>query len=236
MYMATTLDKENFFEFSDWESAKKASQGYSNEFLVNEYFEINSKNKFEEIEIYPPRFIELFCAIQKCLRGKEILKVADYGGGNGYLGVYAKRFLNMPIHWEVFEQKEFVKIYQQIINEDILFRNLEEYRKEKYDITLFSCSIQYIENWREIVENSIKNSDYLIITRMPITSYGKDQVTVQKVWIRDKEFSWPAYFFSEETINYFNSIGKIIYRWNTPTEKVLFQGKEVEFQGLILSK
>ena len=59
----------------------KVLQGYSNEFLVNEYFETNSKNKFEEIEIYPPRFIELFCAIQKCSSNKEILKIADYGGG-----------------------------------------------------------------------------------------------------------------------------------------------------------
>ena len=71
---------------------------------------------------------------------------------------------------------------------------------------------------------------------MPLTSNRKDKVTVQNVWISDKIFSWPAYFFSEETIDYFNRIGKIIYRWDTPTEKVLFQGKEVVFQGLILSK
>ena len=112
--MASKLDKETFFECPNWEEAVFNSTGYSNAKVLEEYKEINSAIKFDEIEIYEPRFIDLFCALQRCINYNGSYRIADFGGGNGYLGYAAKKFLNNPIIWEVFELPEFVRIYKNI--------------------------------------------------------------------------------------------------------------------------
>ena len=234
--MANKIDKETFFEYQNWEEAVLNSTGYSNVEVLEEYKKINSALKFDEIICYEPRYIELFCALQRCKNDIGSHRIADFGGGNGYLGYAAKKFLNYPIIWEVFEISEFVEIYKNIGQGDILFKNFEEYEKSNYNITLFSCSIQYCQEPYEIFEKAIKKSDFVILSRIPFIKKYKEKITVQEVELNHKSFSWPAYFFGEKFFDYIKEKGDIVYRWETPSEQVIFKGEIINYQGLVIKK
>ena len=84
---------------------------------------------------------------------------------------------------EVFEISEFVEIYKNIGEGDILFKNFEEYEKSNYNITLFSCSIQYCQEPYEIFEKALKRSDHVILSRMPFMNAYKEKITVSKFYM-----------------------------------------------------
>lgn len=137
------------------------------------------------------------------------------------------------LNWTVFEQPEFVNLYKNLTHQ-VTFRNLTEYDLNHFDVTLFSCSLQYIRNAYEMLENALKQSDHVIITRLPIIKHPQDKITCQKVNLDENEFSWPAYFFGQSFVDFLKDKASILYRWSTPSEKVLFQGEIITFQGMLL--
>ena len=120
-------------------------------------------------------------------------------------------------------------------NSKIEFATIDQFKTNlNFSISLFSCSLHYIFNCYELLTTSFQNSSFVILSRIPILDHENDKLTIQKVTLDGKEFTWPAYFFGQSFIDFISSRAEVIYRWQTPTEQVLFQGKIISFQGMLL--
>jgi len=234
--MASVLDKETFFVKKDWSEASASTKGYEDSKLLEYYtLQMEKNHPDKKIDIYDPRHIELFCALQKCIEGKNSpLIVSDIGGGNGHLVSAAKFFIKNNITWKIFESKGIYEIYKQYNSDDMLWLDMKDY-DDKQDVTLFSSSLQYLKNPRKILKKAIESSKYVILSRLPLIENVEDLITVQNVEINGHSYSWPAYFFGTKLISYIKRYTSIIYRWKTPTEQVLFQGNIVPLKGIFIA-
>ena len=234
--MVSVINRETFFECDSWEHAQKNSCGYDNSELLAFYENINSNSQRpSSSHLLEPRLIELFCAIQRAAKNLGTVSIADVGGANGYLGVHALNFFDLNLKWTVFEQEVFVDLYKKIPNSKIEFANINKFKTNlTFSISLFSCSLQYIFNCYELLTTAFQNSSFVILSRIPILDHKNDKVTIQKVKLDGKEFTWPAYFFGQCFMDFISKRAEVIYRWQTPSEQVLFQGKIISFQGMLL--
>ncbi len=52
---------------------------------------------------------------------------------------------------------------------------------------------------------------------------------------KDSKSSWPAWFFSKDKFySEIKQIGQVIYKWKTPSEVLLFEGKNIVMEGVLI--
>ena len=214
----------------------KNSCGYDNSELLAFYENFNSNSPCPpNPNLLQPRLIELFCAIQKAVKNSGTVSIADVGAGNSYLGKHALDFFDLNLKWTVFEKEVFVDLYNKIHNSKIEFANIDKFKTNLiFSISLFSCSLQYIFNCYELLRTAFQKSSFVVLSRIPILDHENVKVTIQKVTLDGKEFTWPAYFFGQCFMDFISTRAEVIYRRQTHSEQVLFQGKIISFQGMLL--
>jgi putative methyltransferase (TIGR04325 family) len=189
--MASVIDKETFIECESWSHAEQNSSGYSSQDTIDLYEKLNTTSKdTKRNEFLSPRHTELFCAIQRSINDEDSISVADMGGGNGYLGFDAIKFFGDSLNWTVFETQGFADIYNSPQQGKVRFERIDQYLpNRKFSISLFSCSLQYMKNCYEMLQRSLENSSYVILSRLPVLDCQQDKTTIQNVSLDGKNFS-----------------------------------------------
>ena len=118
-----------------------------------------------------PDLLNLLLVIKK---DDQILNFCDYGGGNLNLYNYLNRKF-IKLKYFFYDQQKVVNIVKDFKikkNLDNLFID-EEKINDSLDIVYFGSSLQYIENYEQII-NNLLNSKYILIAQTPFFSAPKD--------------------------------------------------------------
>ena len=243
--MATTYS-ETFFRCENYQEAQKQSLGYEEDNLVDKLVEnIKREPPWKVInnELYiEHRQLELLSAVMRVsFENKYInIKVADIGGGNGYLSSSIRENLDM-INWDwtVFESDKVALAYSQFEKESgIKWQKSSGDFVDSHDIGLFSCSLQYLQSPFKVLRKFASKCKYLIIMRLPLIDESNHVITKQiftEGIYHEASSSWPAWFFSKNRFySEIEKIGKVIYKWKTPTEIIHFEGKSIMMEGVLV--
>lgn len=229
-----------------WQLARNSSNTYQDiqifKKVINCYENIKNKNcEFYErdgiIFNYKPDELDLIQFLKdNIFKRKETFQVLDYGGSLGSRFFSNYNFIqNNNIHWNIVEQKEFVDYGQKNLQKSNLFffNNLNDCLKlKKIDCVIFSGSLQYLENYFEIL-NELKqhNIRLIFLDYLPLSKYKEHKIFVQNIPKKIVYSSYPIHVFSKNVfINEIQSINfKILKLKIKPT---IFYG--FSYHSLIL--
>lgn len=170
--------------------------------------------------------------------GKNEITVMDIGGGNGYMAYCIRRhFPNIKFVWVIAESESMADAYTQFESDAqikwIPSGNIET----NYDIVLISCTLQYLETPKIILDNAFKQCEYLILMRVPLIDGPRDVITVQKTLQGESgnlHASWPCWFFSEESIfATLDEQGKRVLDYECVDESVALKEKIIKLRNFL---
>ena len=106
-------------------------------------------------------------------------------------------------NWTVFESKEIAEAYQIMsaglgvsFSSSTSFTNSSE-----FDLTIISGTLQYLDNWEEILLTAFTTSRYVLLMRLPLIDSVEHQVFIQTLrsgLYFDSNASWPLRMFSRK--------------------------------------
>ena len=149
-------------KYTTYKEAQKFSKTYNDK---------NSMKKFftpEDVEV-SGRFNILPILVLSYKKGN--ITILDYGGGANPAYSYIENSTKIETQTYVIEQENFCKkiikkIPNRFKNRVLYYRSLNQLGTLDLDIACFNSSIQYLENYKEILDNIIKlNPLYILITR-----------------------------------------------------------------------
>ncbi len=149
-------------KFNSYQDAQKVSK---------RYYDKNSTKKFfapEDVEV-SGRFNILPILLLSI--EKELIKILDYGGGANPIYSYIENSTKIKTQTFVVEQEDFCrKIKNKIPNryKDSVkyFSSLDQLKNIDFDIICFNSSIQYLDEYKEILDEIIKlDPSYILITK-----------------------------------------------------------------------
>jgi len=187
--MANSTEDE-FSLHKTWEDAMHHSSGYEDPKLVS--------NLAQQLETQAPwpkvraadryldqRSLELLFALQLAVAdcGPDV-RVADIGGGNGYMAYIARQELaSFQWDWTVFESPAIAAQYGVFESEaGLKWRPYSlEGMSAEYDVGLLSCTLQYVADPYALLRIAASRCRYLLIMRLPLFSTGDtDLCSVQR--------------------------------------------------------
>ena len=109
---------------------------------------------------------------------------------------------DVNITYTVFEPKEISDSYNVFAKQKqigINFVDISHFNTYKFDFIILSCTLQYMQNWQEVLTASLKNAKYVLIMRVPLIKQLKDEYLIQRattVLYGKTKSSWAVIFFS----------------------------------------
>jgi putative methyltransferase (TIGR04325 family) len=237
-----------FTVLDTWEEASRHSAGYEDSQLVSN---LVAQLKIKKPWIQEPgldknideRSMQLLFALQLAtMNVGALVRVADIGGGNGYMGYIARRWLShLQWDWTVFESASIAASYSVFESEAGIkwFSNPKDDFIETYDVAILSCTLQYVEDPYDLLRKAAASSRYLLIMRLPFVAFGETDVcTVQRPLegvYAESQASWPCWFFSRSNFESFiESQGQVLCRWVTTSETVTLRNVTIPLEGLLV--
>jgi len=244
--MATTIE-ETFFRCRSFHEAQTPHGGYEDDALIEGLvskiraappWEKNSNNLY-----VTHRQLELCAALMYviCENRCKHIKVSDVGGGNGYLFFDAKKNIpNISWDWTIFESDKVARAYSRFERESgIKWKSSATQIAEASDVALFSCTLQYLEFPFEMLKTYSLRHKYIIISRIPFVD-EKEHVATQQTFPNGGDYQHQdtvlaAWFFSRKRFfDQIGEIGDIVYQWETATEVLMFEGRKVVMEGVLI--
>lgn len=113
--------------------------------------------------------------------GGRCLSILDWGGGLGhYHNLAVSLFPNADIFFSCKETAPMVKIGEDV-NPFVHWYSGDSYLNQTYDIVMMNGSLQYIENWQELLQQLAKITDgYFFLTRLPVVEKSPSFVAIQR--------------------------------------------------------
>ena len=234
--------------YSSWKEAQDTSTGYDSDEILQTVK--NSLLKVKNGEAVYERDSVIFNEIQyswplltglmfTAAKSEGSLKVLDFGGSLGSTYYQNKKFLDKlnDVSWSVVEQKYFVETGKKDFENGRLkfYYDVHEcVDKEKSNVLLLSCVLQYIEKPYELLDFILKNDfEAILIDRTPF-SKTNEKIKLQVVPPSIYEASYPCWFFDElKFITYFESNNYNVVE-SFMTEPV--ESNEYFFKGFIIQK
>ena len=245
--MATSTNPEDFNIVQSWTDALNIATGYQKQKLI-EYYVENMRsnepwNKWKLLEKTEAQLSEretvfltfLMTAISDLKKDK--VSILDIGGGNGYFAHLARKMLpRIQLDWLILESEGCANGYKQFESVSDIRWTHELDSETRPDITIFSCSLQYLEKPFEVLDRAIAISRWLLLMRLPLTDEQINQVTVQKVHYEPHHFSWPCWFFSKEQFLSRIKMSTTRMLWyQCLDESVLFKDQTIRFENYLMS-
>jgi putative methyltransferase (TIGR04325 family) len=198
-------------EASSWQEAVEKSKGYDDASLIG-----SLASQFRENLITRSNTLDnTSWSIRKChliLGWKlscghiDIPRIADFGGGNGYMLDWIRSAqVGARPDYTVFESHEIAKAYSKIENDLGITFLPDHYFSDslRFDLTILSCTLQYLEHWEELLKLALKNSRFVLIMRTPVINSASDSIFIQeplKGIYRDSFASWPIRFLARQKL------------------------------------
>ena len=169
---------------------------YQKRFDLIDLDKIEVEDKFN---IFP-----LFCALT-LKKNEDNNLFLEIGGGNKPIFLHILKSVNKKYKFQVLEEKNFkIKIPQEYKNYLNYVYRLEDINFKVIKAVLFSGSIQYIENYKAILEEVFKNNiEYIFITETNFTDGPEDIFTLQNNMGNTK---FPTIFISYKKLDKFFKI------------------------------
>jgi len=199
-------------EKSNWQTALKSSKTYSDEIIFDKVKKIYNNltdKKFEFYErdgdIFKHKLDEedLIKFLKDKIEINNTIEVLDYGGSLGSRFFSNYNFIkDNNIKWNIIEQKKFVQYGKKFLQNDLLsfYNSLEEcFSEKKINCVIFSGSIQYLENYYEILKKiKTLNIRYIFLDYLPLSNHVKHRIFVQNIPKKIYESSYPIRIFSKD--------------------------------------
>ena len=103
--------------------------------------------------------------------------------------------------YTVFEPKEISDAYKKFAKQiGINFVDIADFSKFKFDLIIISGTLQYTQEWQEVLTASLKNAKYVLLMRLPLIKGLKNEYLIQRTTTGlygKTESSWPVIFFSK---------------------------------------
>jgi putative methyltransferase (TIGR04325 family) len=112
--------------------------------------------------------LSLAHALTTAAAGRTKLSVLDWGGATGQLYEIARRLTPLDFEWHVRELPAVCAVGAEV-EPNVTFHDSDACLDRKYDLVLASNSIQYTENWRELLAQLTgAATDWVFISRVPV--------------------------------------------------------------------
>jgi putative methyltransferase (TIGR04325 family) len=243
--VATSSNPNEFTNTANWSDAVAASTGYESPELISFYRDamdsVKPWTKFTDHALNMMKVSEreliLLTFFGFAIHGiqKKSIRVLDIGGGNGYMAHFIRAALSsIQFEWQILETENCAKAYQKFESVSEITWSYNWDYQEIFDITLFSCSLQYIENPFIRLNHSVKQTDWLVVMRAPLTKCPHDRTAIQRVTYDNRDFGWPCWFFSET--NFHTQLDKLASRvisYDCLDESSIFEGEVVALQNFL---
>lgn len=220
-------------DYRDWNEARNCSVGYDAENIISKVRDathavIDGKAVFERDSClfdrddynYPLLSALLYVASQN----DGNLNVLDFGGALGSTFWQNRKILGettKSLTWNVVEQNKFIDAAKTLRYDAPLsfFRRIEDIPDlSKINVILCSSVLQYIENWKEIVDR-FSFCDYILIDRTPeFIEKSTPQITVQAVSPEIYSASYPLWIFPSAHWQHYFAGWDLILNWVSPVD------------------
>ena len=199
-------------EKKNWLSALKSSKSYNDEIIFNKVKKIYDNLNNKKFEFYErdglilsskPDEKDLIKFLKDKIEINNSIETLDYGGSLGSRFFSNYEFIkDSKIKWNIVEQRKFVQYGKKFLQNDFLYfyNSLEEcFSEKKINCVIFSGSIQYLENYYEILKK-IKNFNirYIFFDNLPLSNHAKHRIFVQNISKKIYDSSYPIRIFSKE--------------------------------------
>jgi putative methyltransferase (TIGR04325 family) len=97
-----------------------------------------------------------------------------------------------------------------------------------FDLAILSCTLQYLDNWKDVLEAACMTSKYVLIMRLPLIDSNQHEVYVQTPGhglYADTSASWPIRLFSRKNFMLnLERMSEVIFSTYDPEETFPFEG------------
>lgn len=245
------LTQDDLQPVTSWSEARTLTKGYQDEALVRNLTSqfkhelplriANNKVKVPISEQFSVRRMHLLMGFFISARSKNSMRVADIGGGNGYMFDWISQSnYELTLDWTVYESEAIATNYKASgIDLEIGFSQLVNFsQNQKFDLSIISCSLQYLEDWEEVLRIAGENSSHILIMRTPLVPTPTHKFFIQK---NDtgiygaSQSSWPFTMFSKDLFeSKLASLGKIIISANDYEETFPYDGNFYPMSTLLV--
>ncbi|OUX35840.1 MAG: hypothetical protein CBE33_07005 [Candidatus Pelagibacter sp. TMED273] len=224
-------------EKKNWLNALEHSKSYEDEIIFNKLKEAYSKIDDINKEFYErdslilkkkPNEQSLIKFLNKKILATNDREVLDYGGslGSRFFSNY-NFIIDNNINWNIVEQEHLVKYGRKFLKNNFLFffNDLREcLSKKKINCVIFSGSLQYLDNYIEILEEIKKAKiKYIFLDYLPLSNYARHKIFVQHISKKIYNSSYPIRIFSKKI--FFNEAQKLNFSIsNLHNKKTVFYG------------
>lgn len=217
LYDENVLEVCYLGSYNTWNDAMTECDGYDDSTIINKVIQsVESVLKgnaawerdgylfYEPKYVYPICAAVLRCAVYNRNKGKTGVRVLDIGGSLGSTYFQNKKYWSVmdDLEYVIAEQDNFYEYGHKHLEDKTLkfINSRDEFGIHgKFDIVLFSASLQYIPTYKEIMEKVMKiNPCYIIFDRILIGE--KKRICKELVPEYIYKSSYPVIIFSEEEL------------------------------------
>ena len=238
--LGTSMDAESFYvtpgyyaPLHSWAEAKKCcGEAYQAESVVQQYREraVNANVQNGSKKIIGLYAIRQLAALQHAwinLGRPHQLRVLDLGGALGsHFHAIAAHWPWSDLYWTVCETEAVVAAGRADFEIDMAeghqlrFNNeVKEVIDKDVHVVLASCSLQYIEDWKQMLE-ILRGSPWLIIDRVPLIENGTDVIDIQVVPASYTDTRYPGWKFAASSwLPRLQAGFKLEFQWIVPEDR-----------------
>jgi putative methyltransferase (TIGR04325 family) len=161
------------------------------------------------------------------------LSVLDWGGGMGHYAVIARSVLpEMAFDYTVKDMPQLCRAGREVLPDVRFVADDESWLNEKFDLIMASGSLQYKENWRDLLHQFTEASNgWIYVTRIPVVEHASSHVIVQRpyhVGYNTEYISWV--FNRAEFLDGAKGVGLTLVREFIMESGLLADGAPEEFR------
>jgi putative methyltransferase (TIGR04325 family) len=134
-------------------------------------------------------------------RGREGLSVLDWGGGLGHYHALAGSVLpDLGLDYHVKETPA-VGARGHELNSEVTFHDDDSCLERRYDLVLASSSLQYVEDWRALLERLAGAAEqYLFVARVPVALHAPSFVVIQRPYVHGYDTEYLGWVLNRDEL------------------------------------
>jgi len=146
---------------------------------------------------------------------------------------------DIKIVYDVYETREIAEGYNKFGKElEINFLDIKTFGQKKYDLVIISGTLQYTNDWKEVLVTSSRVAKNILLMRLPLTDAADHHVFIQHSYSGVyglSHSSWPIILFSKTLfLKEIKKLFDIVFELTDYEENYPFKGKNFPMNSLLL--